>query len=40
MVAKFLKIRKDEKNDLNPNVRKTNRARAGAYMGSVGDGLL
>ncbi len=39
LVAKFLKIKKDEKNDLY-NLRKPNRARAGATMISMDNGLM
>lgn len=43
LVAMFLRIKKDEKNDLNYNLRKPNRSRAGAAQlmaNSMNDALL
>jgi hypothetical protein len=39
LVAKFLRIKKDEKNDLY-NLRKPNRPRAGATMINFGEGMI
>ena len=39
LVAKFLRIKKDEKNDLY-NLRKPNRPRAGANMINFGEGMI
>jgi hypothetical protein len=40
LVAKFLRIKKDEKNDLNYNLRKPTRPRAGASMLNFGESGL
>ncbi len=40
IVAKFLRIKKDEKNDLNYNLRKPNSRRPGASMLNFGDNGL
>lgn len=41
LVAKFLRIKKDEKDALNYNLRKPNRSRAGAsFLNSTNDSLF